>query len=55
MSGLYWRYEQWIRNCEAAIDSTPRASMAASYAIRRSLARPAPAGLILDDMFQPLL
>ena len=53
VSGLYWRYEQWIRNCEAAIDS-PTGVYGGFYAIRRSLARPAPPGLILDDMFQPL-
>jgi len=53
VSGLYWRYEQWIRNCEAAIDS-PVGVYGGFYAIRRSLAMPPPAGLILDDMFQPL-
>ncbi len=53
VSGVYWRYEQWIRNCEAAVDS-PVGVYGGFYAIRRSLAVPAPAGLILDDMFQPL-
>lgn len=53
VSGLYWRYEQWIRNCEAAVES-PVGVYGGFYAIRRSLATPAPAGLILDDMFQPL-
>jgi glycosyltransferase involved in cell wall biosynthesis len=53
VSGLYWRYEQWIRNCEAAVDS-PVGVYGGFYAIRRSLVVPAPAGLILDDMFQPL-
>jgi cellulose synthase/poly-beta-1,6-N-acetylglucosamine synthase-like glycosyltransferase len=53
IGGLYWRYEQWIRNCEAAIDS-PVGVYGGFYAIRRTLATPAPAGLILDDMFQPL-
>ncbi len=53
VSGLYWRYEQWIRNCEAAVDS-PVGVYGGFYAIRRSLATPAPAGLILDDMYQPL-
>ena len=53
VSGLYWRYEQWIRNCEAAVDS-PVGVYGGFYAIRRSLAVAAPAGLILDDMFQPL-
>ena len=53
VSGLYWRYEQWIRNCEAAVDS-PTGVYGGFYAIRRRLATPVPAGLILDDMFQPL-
>jgi glycosyltransferase involved in cell wall biosynthesis len=53
VSGLYWRYEQWIRNCEALVDS-PVGVYGGFYAIRRALAVPAPPGLILDDMFQPL-
>ena len=53
VSGLYWRYEQWIRNCEAAVDS-PVGVYGGFYAIRRELASHAPAGLILDDMYQPL-
>jgi cellulose synthase/poly-beta-1,6-N-acetylglucosamine synthase-like glycosyltransferase len=53
VSGLYWRYEQWIRNCEAAFDS-PTGVYGGFYAIRRSIATPNPDGLILDDMFQPL-
>jgi glycosyltransferase involved in cell wall biosynthesis len=53
VGGLYWRYEQWIRNCEAAFDS-PVGVYGGFYAIRRSLFTPMPAGLILDDMFQPL-
>ncbi len=53
VSGLYWKYEQWIRNCEAAWDS-PVGVYGGFYAIRRSAASAAPDGLILDDMFQPL-
>lgn len=53
VSGLYWRYEQWIRNCEAAWDS-PVGVYGGFYAIRRELANRIPAGTILDDMFQPL-
>jgi glycosyltransferase involved in cell wall biosynthesis len=53
VSGLYWKYEQWIRNCEAAWDS-PCGVYGGFYAIRRSAASPAPDGIILDDMFQPL-
>ena len=53
VGGLYWRYEQWIRNCEATFDS-PVGVYGGFYAIRRALFVPMPAGLILDDMFQPL-
>lgn len=53
VSGVYWRYEQWIRNCEAAVDS-PVGVYGGFYAARRSLVQPFPAGIILDDMFQPL-
>ena len=53
VGGFYWRYEQWIRNNEALYDS-PVGVYGGYYAIRRSLAVPPPAGLILDDMFQPL-
>lgn len=53
VGGLYWRYEQWIRTCEAAIDS-PVGVYGGFYAIRRRLAVPYPPGTILDDMFQPL-
>jgi len=53
VSGLYWRYEQWIRQCEAAFDS-PLGVYGGFYAIRRSLFTPFPTGLVLDDMFQPL-
>ncbi len=53
VSGLYWKYEQWIRNCEAAWDS-PVGVYGGFYAARRSLVTPMPDGLILDDMLQPL-
>jgi poly-beta-1,6-N-acetyl-D-glucosamine synthase len=53
VGGLYWRYEQWTRKCEALFDS-PVGVYGGFYAVRRELARPQPAGIILDDMFQPL-
>jgi glycosyltransferase involved in cell wall biosynthesis len=53
VSGVYWRYEQWIRNCEAAWDS-PVGVYGGFYAARRALVTAFPAGIILDDMFQPL-
>jgi cellulose synthase/poly-beta-1,6-N-acetylglucosamine synthase-like glycosyltransferase len=53
VGGLYWRYEQWIRNCEAKVDS-PLGVYGGFYAVRRRLARALPEGTILDDMLQPL-
>jgi len=53
VGGFYWRYEQWLRSCEATIDS-PVGVYGGFYAIRRELAVRQPAGMILDDMFQPL-
>lgn len=53
VGGLYWRYEQWIRKCEASYDS-PVGVYGGFYAVRRNLAVPQPDGIILDDMFQPL-
>jgi len=53
VGGLYWRYEQWIRNCEAKVDS-PLGVYGGFYAVRRKLASALPAGTILDDMLQPL-
>jgi len=53
VGGLYWRYEQWIRNCEAKVDS-PLGVYGGFYAVRRELARVLPEGTILDDMLQPL-
>ncbi len=53
VAGLYWRYEQWIRKCESAVDS-PVGVYGGFYAIRRELAQRLPEGTILDDMFQPL-
>lgn len=53
VSSLYWRYEQWIRICESSTDS-PTGVYGGFYAVRRELAVKLPAGLILDDMYQPL-
>lgn len=53
VSGVYWKYEQAIRNCEATFDS-PVGVYGGFYAVRRALYTPFPAGIILDDMFQPL-
>ena len=53
VGNLYWRYEQWIRRCEAKVDSAV-GLYGGFYAVRRSLATELPAGTILDDMLQPL-
>lgn len=53
VGGLYWRYEQWIRDCEARFDS-PLGVYGGYYAIRRELAVKFPDGTILDDMYMPL-
>ena len=53
ITGLYWRYEQWVRKCESLVDS-PVGVYGGFYAVRRELARLQPEGLILDDMYQPL-
>jgi cellulose synthase/poly-beta-1,6-N-acetylglucosamine synthase-like glycosyltransferase len=53
VTGLYWRYEKWIRTNES-ICGSPVGVYGGFYAIRRELAVPQPAGMILDDMFEPL-
>ena len=53
VSGIYWRYEKWIRTRES-IFASPVGVYGGFYAIRRELAVPQPPGIILDDMFQPL-
>jgi biofilm PGA synthesis N-glycosyltransferase PgaC len=53
VGSLYWRYEKWIRSSESTFGS-PVGVYGGFYAIRREIAVPQPAGMILDDMFQPL-
>lgn len=53
VGGIYWRYENWIRNCES-IFASPVGVYGGFYAVRRELAVAQPPGMILDDMFQPL-
>jgi cellulose synthase/poly-beta-1,6-N-acetylglucosamine synthase-like glycosyltransferase len=49
----YWRYERWLRHWEARVHSCVGVT-GAIYAMRRSLWRPLPAGLILDDVYTPM-
>jgi biofilm PGA synthesis N-glycosyltransferase PgaC len=51
--GLYWRYEKWIRKRLSRLDSVMGAT-GCIYAMRRALAVPLPAGLLVDDMYLPL-
>lgn len=51
--GLYWKYEKWIRRRLSKLDSVLGAT-GCIYAMRRELARPLPAGTLLDDVHQPL-
>lgn len=53
IGGLYWSYENWIRKCECTY-SSPVGVYGGYYAVRRNLLEQQPAGMILDDMFQPL-
>jgi poly-beta-1,6-N-acetyl-D-glucosamine synthase len=50
---LYWRYESFIRGCEACIGGMVGVS-GSLYAIRRSDFAGLPADVLLDDMFIPL-
>src|SRR5690606_11297667 len=51
--GFYWRYEKFIRQREALIDSSVGAT-GAIYAIRRRLFRCIPADTLLDDVMIPM-
>jgi cellulose synthase/poly-beta-1,6-N-acetylglucosamine synthase-like glycosyltransferase len=51
--GLYWRFESWVRNQLAALDSMFGAT-GPVYAIRRELFVPIPEQILLDDMYLPL-
>jgi cellulose synthase/poly-beta-1,6-N-acetylglucosamine synthase-like glycosyltransferase len=52
-TGLYWRYESWIRQQLSSIDSIFGAT-GPFYAMRRELAIPLPVDILLDDMYLPL-
>jgi cellulose synthase/poly-beta-1,6-N-acetylglucosamine synthase-like glycosyltransferase len=52
-TGLYWRYENWIRGNLAKVDSMLGAT-GPIYLIRRSLYTPIPEDSLLDDVFLPL-
>ena len=52
-TGLYWRYENWIRGNLARLDSMLGAT-GPVYLIRRALYAPIPPDCLLDDVYLPL-
>jgi poly-beta-1,6-N-acetyl-D-glucosamine synthase len=52
-TGLYWRYENWIRGNLSKVDSMLGAT-GPIYLIRKSLYTPIPSDSLLDDVFLPL-
>lgn len=52
-TGLYWRYETWLRGLEAELKLLSGVS-GCIFSMRRELFRPAPSGSILDDVVFPL-
>jgi poly-beta-1,6-N-acetyl-D-glucosamine synthase len=53
-TGLYWRYEKWIRRNLNRIDAMLGAT-GSIYAIRRELAAPIPSDILLDDVYVPFV
>src|SRR5581483_5515782 len=51
-TGLYWRYEKWIRRNLNRVDAMLGAT-GSIYAIRRELAAPIPCEILLDDVYLP--
>jgi poly-beta-1,6-N-acetyl-D-glucosamine synthase len=52
-TGLYWKYEKWLRKRLSRIDSVPGAT-GSIYAMRAKLVRPLRPDTILDDVSLPL-
>jgi len=51
-TGLYWKYEKWIRRNLNRVDAMLGAT-GSIYAIRRELAAPVPPEILLDDVYVP--
>lgn len=49
----YWRFERWLRRCEARVHSSVGVT-GAVWALRRSLWKPLRDGLLLDDVYTPM-
>jgi cellulose synthase/poly-beta-1,6-N-acetylglucosamine synthase-like glycosyltransferase len=54
VDGLYWRYETFLKKCEARLGAL-LGSNGAIYAIRRDAFVPIPSNTIVDDFLIPLL
>ncbi|MCS6951839.1 MAG: glycosyltransferase family 2 protein [Bryobacterales bacterium] len=52
-TGLYWRYETWIRRNLSRVDSLLGAT-GPIYLVRRDLVQPIPPDQLLDDVYLPL-
>lgn len=52
--GVYWKYETFLKRCEARLGALLGAN-GAIYAVRRSWYEPIPDGTIIDDFVIPLL
>src|SRR3954451_9799680 len=53
-TGLYWKYEKWIRRNHNRVDAMLGAT-GAIYAIRASLKESIPADILLDDVYLPFV
>jgi poly-beta-1,6-N-acetyl-D-glucosamine synthase len=53
-TGLYWKYEKWIRKNLNRIDAMLGAT-GSIYAIRRAAMAPIPADVLLDDVYLPFI
>jgi biofilm PGA synthesis N-glycosyltransferase PgaC len=53
-TGLYWRYEKWIRRNLNKIDCMLGAT-GSIYAIRREFRAPIPSDILLDDVYLPFV
>jgi cellulose synthase/poly-beta-1,6-N-acetylglucosamine synthase-like glycosyltransferase len=51
--GAYWRFEKWLRRRESRAGSQVGVT-GSICAVRRSLFRPIPPGILLDDVYWPL-
>ena len=53
-TGLYWRYEKWIRRSLNKIDAMLGAT-GSIYAVRREIAGAIPSEILLDDVYVPFV